>query len=83
MAFTQLSSDMACEWPSHLAELILQITSFETYSSDCSNRHAADAQLHADLQQVAGVARMLFEAALERVAIAEGLQVRLFELNKS
>ena len=31
------------------------------------------AQLHAYLQQVAGTARMLFEKALERVAIAEGL----------
>ncbi len=71
--FAGLSSAIACECPSHLAELLLQISNFETYSGDCSNRSAADAQLHAYLQRVAGAARMLFETALEHVAIAEGL----------
>ncbi len=71
--FAGLSSGIACECPSHLAQLLLQISSFETYSGGCANRSAADAQLHAYLQRVAGAARMLFETALERVAIAEGL----------
>ena len=68
---------MACECPSHLAELLLQVSYFETYSGECANRSAADAQLHAYLQQVAGTARMLFEKALEQVAIAEGLPLPL------
>ena len=71
--FAGLSSEIACECPSHLAELLLQVSYFEKYSGDCANRSAADAQLHAYLQQVAGTARMLFEKALEQVAIAEGL----------
>ena len=71
--FAGLSSALACECPGHLAELLLQISSFETYSGECANRSAADAQLHAYLQRVAGTARMLFEAALEQVAVAEGL----------
>ncbi len=71
--FAGLSSAMACECPSHLAQLLLQISNFETYSGDCAHRSAADAQLHAYLQRVAGAARMLFETALEHVAIAEGL----------
>lgn len=71
--FAGLSSALACECPSHLAQLLLQISSFETYSGDCAHKSAADAQLHAYLQRVAGSARMLFEAALEQVAIAEGL----------
>ncbi len=71
--FAGLKSEMACECPSHLAELLLQISTFETYSSECANRSEADARLHAYLQRVAGAARMLFEAALEQVAIAEGL----------
>jgi hypothetical protein len=33
----------------------------------------ADAQLHAYLQRVAGAARVLFENALERVAVEKGL----------
>ena len=75
--FAGLSSAIACECPSHLAELLLQVTYFETYSGECMNTSAADAQLHAYLQQVAGTARMLFEKALEQVAIAEGLPLPL------
>jgi hypothetical protein len=71
--FAGLSSGIACECPSHLAGLIQQITHFENYSAGCANRSAADAQMHIYLQRVAGTARMLFETALERVAVAEGL----------
>lgn len=71
--FAGLSSAIACECPSHLAQLLLQISNFEIYSGECANRSATDAPLHAYLQQVAGGARMLFETALERVALAEGL----------
>jgi hypothetical protein len=60
-----------------LAQLLLQVSYFEKYSGECANRSSADAQLHAYLQQVAGAARMLFEKALERVAIAEGLPLPL------
>ena len=75
--FAGLSSAVACECPSHLAELLLQVSYFETYSSECANKSETDAQLHAYLQQVAGTARMLFEKALEQVAIAEGLPLPL------
>jgi len=71
--FAGLSTTVACECPSHLAELLLQVSSFEKYSSECANRSADDTRLHAYLQHVAGSARMLFEKALEQVAIAEGL----------
>jgi len=71
--FSGLSTSVACECPSHLAQLLLQVSYFEKYSGECANRSSDDAQLHAYLQQVAGTARMLFEKALERVAIAEGL----------
>ena len=80
--FAGLSSAVACECPSHLAQLLLQISNFETYSGECANRSAADAKLHAYLQQVAGAARMLFETALEHVAIAEGLPLPLAKITK-
>lgn len=75
--FSGLSSAIACECPSHLAQLLLQISNFEIYSGECANRSAADAQLHAYLRRVAGAARMLFETALEHVATAEGLPLPL------
>jgi hypothetical protein len=80
--FAELSSAVACECPSHLAQLLLQISNFETYSGECANRSAADAKLHDYLQQVAGAARMLFETALEHVAIAEGLPLPLAKITK-
>jgi hypothetical protein len=75
--FAGISSAVACECPSHLAKLLLQVSYFETYSGECADSSAADKQLHAYLLQVAGTARMLFEKALEQVAIAEGLPLPL------
>ena len=71
--FAGLSTTIACECPRHVAELLVQLSHFEVYSAECAQRSPADAVLHAYLQRVAGSARALFEAALERVAIHEGL----------
>jgi DNA-binding transcriptional MerR regulator len=71
--FAGLSSTIACECPRHVAELLMQLSHFEAYSAECRHRNAADAALHAYLQQVAGQARGSFEAALEHVALHEGL----------
>jgi hypothetical protein len=69
--------------PCHVAELVMQISSFERYSASCANRkpqtatwqmpRCRDAEMPSYLQRVAGMARLLFEAALECVAVAEGL----------
>jgi MerR family transcriptional regulator, light-induced transcriptional regulator len=71
--FAALSSTIACECPRHVAELLMQLSHFEAYSAACENRSAADAELHAYLKQVAATARARFEAALEHVALHEGL----------
>ena len=71
--FAGLSTTVACECPRHVAELLVQLSHFEAYSADCAHRHAEDAALHAYLQQVAATARTRFEAALEQVALHEGL----------
>lgn len=75
-AIAALPSTSACECPRHVAELLMQIASFETYSADCADRHQDDAELHAHLHQVAAIARQLFESAIEAVARHEGLSLR-------
>ena len=70
---TAASSMLACECPRHMAELLLMIGSFERYSAQCASRNSMDAQLHQDLGLAAGQARAILEAALERLARAEGL----------
>lgn len=71
--FANLSPTIACECPRHVAELLMQLSHFEAYSAECEHRHAADAELHAYLRQVATATRTRFEAALEHVALHEGL----------
>ena len=73
--FAGLSSTVACECPRHVAELLVQMSRFEAYSAECQHRSPADATLHAYLRQVAATARAQFEAALERVALHEGLML--------
>jgi len=73
--FAGRSSTMACECPRNVAELLVQLSHFEAYSAECENRGAADAELHAYLRQVAAESRARFEAALERVALHEGLML--------
>jgi hypothetical protein len=68
-----VSSTIACECPRHVAELLMQLSHFEAYSAECRHRNAADAELHSYLQQVAATSRIRFEAALEHVALHEGL----------
>ena len=71
--FAGRSSTVACECPRHVAELLVQQPHFEAYSSECEHRTAADADLHAYLQQVAAASRARFEAALEHVPLHDDL----------
>jgi len=71
--FANLSPTIACECPRHVAELLMQLSHFEAYSAECEHRNAADAELHAYLRRVATASRARFEAALEHVALHEGL----------
>jgi DNA-binding transcriptional MerR regulator len=71
--FAGRSSTMACECPRHVAELLVQLSHFEAYSAECEHRSTADAELHAHLRHVAAASRARFEAALEHVALHEGL----------
>lgn len=70
-----ISTNVLCECPRHVAEIIAQLASFEQYSQDCLNKSTEDAHLHAYLHSVSGSARALFEHALEMVAQHEGLDL--------
>ncbi len=64
-----------CECPHHIAELLVQLGNFETYSAECESRTPADAALHHYLKEVTGNARALLEEALVRVVEAEGISL--------
>ncbi len=71
--FASRSSTIACECPRHVVELLAQLSHFEAYSAECEHRNAADSELHRYLQHVAAASRAQFEAALEHVALHEGM----------
>lgn len=71
----EMPSSVACECPRHLAEIVSLLASFELYSTECVSRGEADAALHRHLHEVTSVARTMFEQALARVVIEEGLVV--------
>lgn len=70
---TAAANRLACECPRHLAELLMMVGSFERYSFQCASRNDDDARLHQDLGHAAGQARVVLEAAMERLARAENL----------
>jgi len=70
-----ISTNVLCECPRHVAELISQLASFEDYSQECLNKNSEDAHLHAYLRSISGSARSLFENALEKIAQHEGIDL--------
>jgi DNA-binding transcriptional MerR regulator len=74
-----ISTNVLCECPRHVAEIIAQLASFEQYSQECLNKSTEDAHLHAYLSSVSGSARALFEQALEKVASHEGIDLNAHE----
>lgn len=69
------SRTIACECPRHIVDLVLDLGGFERYSAECASRSPADVVLHLELQRAAGLARTIMEQALQRVAIAEGIEL--------
>jgi len=76
MHIARISSNVLCECPRHIAEIITQLASFEQYSHECLNKSNEDAHLHAYLSAVSGSARALFESALEMVAQHENINLQ-------
>ena len=71
--FAARSSTVDCECPRHVVALLMQLSHFEAYSAECEKLSPADVALHACLCQATAAARHLFEVALERLAIHEGI----------
>lgn len=72
-AITAAGNRLSCECPRHLSDILMMVSSFERYSAQCASRNQEDARLHRELELASGRARMVLEAAMERLALAEGL----------
>lgn len=68
-----VESNVDCECPKHLAQLVSDLSAFEIYSDRCANKGDEDAALHRYLHRATAGARVLVEKALQKLADAEGL----------
>ena len=75
VSLSEMPSRVACECPRHLAEIVTLLVGFEAYSAECVSRGPSDLALHRHLHDVTSVARTMFEQALARVVVDEGLVV--------
>ncbi len=67
-------TDVDCECPHHLADLVQSLTAFEVYSDQCESRNTEDAALHAYLHAMTARARALMEESLATLARVEKLE---------
>ncbi len=70
-----LSPGLQCECPNHIATILMDISAFERYSSECVDSDPESAALHAELGAISARARGLFEDALVAVAAADGISL--------
>lgn len=72
-ALQDIVSAVDCECPNQVADLVLALNAFETYSAQCQNRNEKDAQIHRMLARVTGHARAVMEYALKELCAFEGI----------
>ena len=70
-----LSPALACECPRHVAQILIELSDFESYSADCENTKPDDAVVHSMLRRTAATARSLFEDALVDLASHEDIDL--------
>jgi DNA-binding transcriptional MerR regulator len=68
-----VSTELRCECPRHVAELLLSISAFENYSAHCASTGPEDAELHLHLGRIAAQCRLQLEQALIYIAQVEGI----------
>lgn len=69
----EIQSQVDCECPNQVADLVLALNAFEDYSNQCKNRNADDARMHARLAQLTGHARSVMEQALKELCLFENI----------
>ncbi len=71
-----IQTNVNCECPHHLAQILTNLVAFETYSKNCEDSNDDDAKLHAELYDVTASARTAFEIILEKILTLENIDVK-------
>ncbi len=80
-ALQDIQSTVECECPNQVADLVLALSAFETYSAQCQNKNEKDAAMHRLLARVTGHARSVMEYGLKELCAFE--RIDLAKLSQS
>lgn len=72
-ALQDIESKVDCECPNQVADLVLALNAFETYSAHCQNKNEKDAGMHRLLARVTGHARAVMEYGLKELCAFEAI----------
>ncbi len=74
-ALQDIPSNVECECPNQVADLVLALSAFETYSAQCQNKNEKDAGMHRLLARVTGHARAVMEYGLKELCAFENIDL--------
>lgn len=74
-ALQDIQSQVECECPNQVADLVLALSAFETYSAQCQNKNEKDAGMHRLLARVTGHARAVMEYGLKELCAFENIDL--------
>ena len=74
-ALQDIESTVECECPNQVADLVLALSAFETYSAQCQNKNEKDAGMHRLLARVTGHARAVMEYGLKELCAFENIDL--------
>ena len=68
-----MPSQVQCECPNHLADLLSKLSAFERYSLECESTSVKDSAMHAMMYSASGHCRELLEEVLRRLLVHEDI----------
>ncbi len=71
----EIRTEVDCECPNQVADLIINLNAFEDYSKHCENKNEADAKVHAMLYRATGHARAIMESAMQELLEFEKIDI--------
>ncbi|MBC7793386.1 MAG: hypothetical protein H7Z43_06745 [Clostridia bacterium] len=71
----EVPTSIDCECPNQLAIVLTNLGGFEDYSARCQSADIADRDIHAMLYRETQKARIIMEAALQKLIVHEKIEV--------
>lgn len=68
-------SAIDCECPQHLANLVRELTVFESYCQSCASKNLQDAALHNEIFKITAQARAMMEQGISLILEAENINI--------